>query len=111
MLWRWVTYWLFTTVGGSRPILVLSQPQQTFKGQSGSSDSYGKPPLNFPLFQYNINNVGRAAFLDCGRTLVPLLHLIIIPGELGFRSADAPKDYITPHLYNFYRYHPTELVS
>jgi hypothetical protein len=61
--------------------------------------------------QYNINNLGRAGHFSHGRTLVPLLHLTIIPGELGFRLDNAGPDFISAHFRTFYDHCPTQLVS
>ena len=41
---------------------------------------------------------------------MPLLHLIIVPGEVGHQKDDVNQDFITPHLRDWYEKYPT-LVS
>lgn len=49
--------------------------------------------------------------LHCGRTLVPLLHLVIHTGEVGFTMQQATQDHITPQMGKIYRHSPIMLVS
>jgi hypothetical protein len=62
------------------------------------------------VWQYDINNIGRAGLLHYGRTLVPLLYLHIYPGEVGFQKP-AASDNITIHLQSFYQHAKENLVS
>ena len=55
--------------------------------------------------------MGRAGLLHYGRTLVRLIHLVIVTGEVGFRKQDISKDFVTPHLINMYSHGAESLVS
>jgi hypothetical protein len=61
--------------------------------------------------QYEINDLGRTGALHCGRTLVPLLHLVIHAGEVGFTLQQGLKDHITPQMHDIYQHSTTTLVS